>query len=151
VRPQQFEALVSWVGQRDCFHAPTSSWNVGQQIEHCCLVIGGVHEALAKSQPPAPRARISLVRRGVFLTGRIPRGRAKAPKSVHPAAVPDRAHLETCLERAREQVEAIRALGADAWFKHFVFDVLRRDEALRFLQIHTDHHLRIMRQIASRG
>ena len=151
MRTVPFDALATWVDRRESLHAPTSSWNVGQQIEHCCLVIGGVHDALQRSQPPVPRAKISLVRRGVFLTGRIPQGRAQAPRSVHPEPAPARAHLDACLQQARQQVEAIRAMAPDAWFKHFVFDVLKRDEALRFLQIHTDHHLRIIQQIARRA
>jgi len=150
VQPQQLDALSGWVEQRDRLHAPTSMWTIGQQIEHCCLVIGGVHEALRRSEPPAPPAKITIVRRAVWWTGRIPHGRANAPKSVQPAAVPDRTHLEAAIERARGQVDSIRNLAQDAWFRHFMFDVLRRDEALRFLQIHTNHHLRIMKQIAQR-
>ena len=151
MKSSQFDALQRQLERRTVFHAPTSTWTIGQQIEHCCKVIAGVHTALRPSQPPVPRAKVSLVRRGVFLTGRIPRGRAKAPKNVHPEPAPERAHLESCLQSARDHVEAIRGLEAQAWFRHFVFDVLTRDEALRFLEIHTDHHLRIMADIARRA
>lgn len=146
-----FDALASRIAQRNRFHAPTSAWNVGQQIEHCCLVIDSVQRALATSTPPAPRARVSLARRFVFLTGRIPRGRAQAPRSVRPQPVPEPADLEERVQGARVQVDTIRGLAPDRWFRHFAFDVLRRDEALRFLEIHTNHHLRIIRRIARRA
>jgi len=58
--------------------------------------------------------------------------------------------LEAALARAATDLERIRALPADAWFRHFVLGTLRRDRALRFLAVHTEHHLRIVREILAR-
>lgn len=55
--------------------------------------------------------------------------------------------LTRLLEDAAEQIEHARSLSADAWFSHFALGVLRRDDALRFIEIHTDHHLAIVDEI----
>jgi hypothetical protein len=87
----------------------------------------------------------------VFTTGRIPRGRAQAPRRVQPETSPTAEQLRTVLGSALEASAHIRTMPRDAWFRHFIFDVLRRDEALKFLRIHTEHHLRIVRQIGGRA
>lgn len=145
---RQWRELQGWVVSRDDVHPKVSHWSVGQQIAHCCLVVESVARALQDSVPPAPRAKLTAVRLGVFWTGRIPRGRAKAPRRAHPEPGHSTQELNSRLGEAERNMQAIRSLAPDAWFRHFVFDVLKRDQSLRFLRIHTDHHLRIIAEIS---
>ncbi len=39
----------------------------------------------------------------------------------------------------------------DSWWQHFVFGVMKRDAALRFIEIHNKHHLKIIADILAKG
>ena len=82
-----------------------------------------------------------------LLSGRIPRGRAQAPKQVRPSAEASREELEGLLARARQLLTAAEASDPKAWFEHFVFGVMYRDAAIKLLHIQTRHHLAIIADI----
>jgi hypothetical protein len=141
---EQLRAAVAQAGARA---ATVSAWSVGMHVHHCCRATLGICKALAKSTPPSPRARFSPRVALMFLFGRIPRGRAEAPESARPAddVTPD--ELRALLDQAGEGIAAARALDPGAWFEHFALGVLARDRALRFVEIHHRHHLRIVAEI----
>ena len=85
----------------------------------------------------------------VFTTGRIIRGRARSPERVLPRTDISPAELNSLVEEAERQVAAAGNLEPGRWFKHFMFGVLKRDDALKFLRIHNRHHLRIVSDIVS--
>ncbi len=126
-----------------------SAWSVGQHIEHSSKAVIYITGALRESQPPAPPAKWSLIRWIVLTTGYIPRGRAKAPAAVTPDGQPSEADLLALLARMEEGVAATRQLDPGAWFAHFALGIFRRDQALRFIDVHTRHHLKIMRDIVA--
>lgn len=124
-----------------------SGWTVGMHVHHCCKAMIGVCEALLASAPPPPRRQFSLLAELVFLTGRIPRGRAKAPPQAIPRSDVTGEELLSLLDRSEELVGAARGAPPDRWFRHFAFGVLDRDRTLRFVQIHNSHHWRIIEEI----
>jgi hypothetical protein len=126
-----------------------SQWSVGMHVQHCCLAMIGTCRALEKSTPPPPPSRPPLIRLVVFTTGRFVRGRAQAPERALPREGLSPAELASLLEEAGRQVAAAGNLEAGRWFKHFIFGVLKRDDALQFLRIHNRHHLRIVSDIVS--
>lgn len=125
-----------------------SRWSTGEHLRHCCLAIGAVRRALETSSGAPPRTWRSWIGWLVLQRGRLPRGRARAPEETVPGPEEDEP-LESVLERAATDLERIRALPANAWFQHFALGTLRRDRALRFLAVHNEHHLRIVREILS--
>ena len=118
-------------------------------VHHCALAMIGTCRALQKSTPPPPLSRPPLIRIVAFSTGRFIRGRARSPERVLPRADISVAELTSLLEEAGRQVEAAGNLDGRRWFNHFMFGVLKRDDALRFLRIHNRHHLRIVSDIVS--
>jgi len=124
-----------------------SGWSVGMHVHHCCLVIQAVHDALAASRPPAPRMWRSLIGRLVLWRGRFPRGRARAPEFALPADDMSPTQLTTLLSAAEQAVGAMRALDPGTWMRHFMLGTFTRDEAMRFAEVHTNHHLAIIREI----
>lgn len=39
------------------------------------------------------------------------------------------------------------SLNQNQYFSHYIFGILNRDKTLRFIEIHTNHHLKIVRDI----
>lgn len=124
-----------------------SAWSVGMHVHHCCLSTIEVCRALCASLPPAPTSSFSPVRELVFLTGRIPRGRAAAPDRVRPTPDIGTADLLPLLDESDRQLERARRAPPDAWFRHFAFGSMTRDRTLKFLRIHNGHHARIIADI----
>jgi hypothetical protein len=84
----------------------------------------------------------------VLLTGRIPRGRGKAPK----VTLPERTGFKGLEEEIEAEKAELRALTVDAIrrfeMNHPGFGRLNGRQWLRFLSIHRRHHLRIISDIA---
>lgn len=51
------------------------------------------------------------------------------------------------LSEAKKKVTGLQDLPETSSFKHMEFGLLNRDEAARLIEIHTDHHLKIIRDI----
>jgi hypothetical protein len=120
-------------------------------VHHCCLAMMGVCRSLAASRPPPPPSRFSILAALILVAGRIPRGRAKAPESAVPRSVLGAAELSSLVDECERTVGAAKRLDRGAWFKHFALGVLPRDRALRFLDVHNRHHLKIVAEILSAG
>lgn len=124
-----------------------SGGSVGWHIEHTLLTLDAVLEGLVRSSPQDYRGRFDIRRAYVMTTGKIPRGKVQAPKLVRPAPGTDEAGLRRHLQETRSRLEGIRELPAGHYFTHPFLGDFRLKAALRFLEIHTKHHLHIIRDI----
>ena len=137
------------VDHADVSVASVSHWSVGMQVHHCCLVMIGICQALIDSKPPPPTTGWSMVTSIVFLSGRIPRGRCKAPEVALPRQDISKEELRSLLDRSRQLSKEAGELDRDRWFKHFAFGIHDRDKSLKLLRIHNRHHLRIIADIVA--
>ena len=120
---------------------------VGWHIEHCLLVIKKITSTVAQSDPVLFKSKFNLARFTYFLTKNFPRGKAKAPKVVIPT---DEITLETLQESLKNTYQAITYLKdceANQYFMHPFFGQLNKKQTIKFLEIHTEHHLKIIRDI----
>jgi hypothetical protein len=124
-----------------------SKESIGWHIYHNLKVINGVYQATKASKPENYKWRFNFARLMVFLMGRIPRGKGKAPKQVVPPADIQLADIEQQLAQARQGAADFPKLDPKAYFDHPFFGMLTLKKTLRFLEIHTDHHIKIMRDI----
>ena len=127
-----------------------SGWSIGQQIDHILKVLDAGQRFLAESDTTLPRG-INLTGRLVFALGWIPRGVGKSPKGVVPAdEIPgDLAERAARLRRAYCETPLPETVLADPKpvLPHPYFGGLSASEGLRFLGIHTHHHLKIVADI----
>lgn len=127
--------------------SPLSGWTPSEHLDHLIRVC---HSVITLLLDPAARTlsrKINVMGRIILHAGRIPRGRAKAPEQFI-AARTESAQLIASLD-ALEQVIARIPIGdipkrKDATVKHPRFGGLTPGQALRFVAIHNDHHLRII-------
>jgi hypothetical protein len=120
------------------------SWNVAQHLEHVSLAnLRSLKAArLIAGGGGEPReGKAEVMARRVLRSGTIPRG-ADAPDGTQPAESGNpnaaRANLATCLEMLREVESADLTSGTVPHPYLGPFDGL---EWIRFVEIHTQHHL----------
>lgn len=123
-----------------------SKSTVGWQVDHSLKVINGVVETLKKA-PTNKRPNISMYGR-VFLALRyFPRGKARAPKYVLPPETIEKEALEKQLDEAKKSIQLSSSIHPKVTFKHPYFGVLNRAQTITFIEVHTKHHLKIIRDI----
>lgn len=130
-------------------NAAISSKNVAWQIDHILRVVIGTCKLLKKSNPEDYKWKFNKTKTFIFLKGSIPRGIAKAPKSVISEQEISLEELKNQIKEAKQQIEAINDLPKKANFKHPYFGYLDLKESRKFLNIHSQHHLKIIKDIIS--
>jgi hypothetical protein len=143
------DELESYINKENLSKVEISNSTIGWQIVHALKVIYGVTRTIAKSDPKEYKWKFNLTRTAILTTGKIPRGKAKAPKAVRPLEEDMTAEAFTNLfQKARKSIDDTLNSEPKAHFEHPYFGLLKRDTALRFLEVHTEHHLKIIRDIA---
>ena len=144
---EELIALENYFGQREVQNVQVSQAAVSWHLDHTLKTINTVCTALQASNPQEYNSKFNFQRVLVHTLGNIPRGVAQSPASVRP---PEVVHLDSLLlqlEEAKKRVQQISELEEQAYFEHPVFDHLDRDQTRRFLDVHTNHHLKIIRDI----
>jgi len=128
-----------------------SGWSVGEQLDHATQVLVSGFSLLDAGQEPTRQGEINLTGRILLGLGWLPRGVGKSPKGV----LPKDASAETLRERLEELRHRLDALAAAPGrlddprpaIQHPYFGVLNPAQGVRFLAVHTRHHLKIVRDI----
>jgi hypothetical protein len=127
-----------------------SKWTPSEHLDHVTRVSLAMLEiALRPDAKPLPQP-MNLVGRLILTIGWIPRGAGKAPARFHGVRVPTEtlnAQLTT-LESAVAKIDTRELTGRRVpTIPHPRFGGLTPEQALRFIAIHIEHHLRIIREI----
>ena len=140
----QIEANIPFKEQTN---PAVSRVSIGWQLDHSLKVINRVSTFLEKTEPSKYKKNFNLPRTVLFTLGWLPRGKAKAPKVVIPPELILEENLISQLETAKTHLENIISVDEKAFFIHHIFGVLSKAKTIRFLEIHTKHHLKIVNDI----
>ena len=124
-----------------------SEGNVGWHIVHSCLVINSVCAAVIKSDATKFIKKFSFKAFLVLLLNSFPRGKAKAPSFTMPSEELSPTSILQSIEASRKNVEALSKAGKNQYFTHPIFGDLNTEDTLKFLGVHTNHHLKIIKDI----
>lgn len=144
---KQLIEASSYLDQANHTNAKISKATVGWQIHHLSSVVAAVVKTMKESQTKAPKEKFNFWKYFVLITRFIPRGKVKAPKSVNPTGNISRSQLEMILNEASKSIKELSALPKEANFKHPVLGYLSKKKAINFLEVHTEHHLKIIRDM----
>lgn len=144
---RELAQIMAHIPNRDAHDPKVSQVDVAWHLDHMLKTINKIYEALEGSNPASFASNISISRFFVYAFGDFPRGYAKAPKIVLPPEIITTESLYQQLEEAKESLRKWESLNAKSHFKHPYFNVINKKQSLRFLQIHTRHHLKIVRDI----
>ena len=132
-----------------------SGWSIAQHLHHITLANRSVPKLIARMKSGALGEAdkeqrpdmIELIERGILPSG------FQAPARVVPPFDLDYAMLETDFNKMREAIEQLDPLLEELediplTFPHLYFGPLNAVQWLRFMCIHTQHHLDIINEIA---
>ena len=139
--------LKNKIVHQNTFNEKVSKSHVAWHIDHSLRVILAVTEALKKSNPAEYQWKFNLKRQFVYTTGYMPRGVGKAPKALQSFDEITQESIEQQLKRAAIALEGLQQLDKNSHFPHPYFGSLNLKPTLRFLKLHTQHHLKIINDI----
>lgn len=143
----QLQEIGSYIEQKDIKNTNVSNASVGWHLAHLLKIHQEVYKAMKSSNPTNFKKKFSLARIMIFFTGKIPRGKAKAPKASLPEANFTFRDLELQLHQAKQDLFGFENLPKNAHFPHPYFNQLNTKQTIKFLGIHNEHHLKIVREI----
>lgn len=147
----QLNEMRQYIAQKDAFRPAVSSAPIDWHLAHSLKVINNIIATLESSNPEDYKTNFSFSRLFIFLTRKIPRGKARSPKVVLPPEIITNKDLEAAWLKAKQHVSLLNSFPKKAHFKHPYFNILNRDQTKTFLEIHTEHHLKIMREILDKS
>lgn len=139
--------LATYIPNYNQSNAVISEAAVGWHIEHCLLVIKQITSTVAQSDPKLYKYKFNMSRFFVFLSKTIPRGKAKAPKVVIPTDAITLESLQASLTNTYQAIIYLKDCEEKQYFMHPFFGQLNKKQTIQFLAIHTEHHLKIIRDI----
>ncbi|NAS12633.1 hypothetical protein [Poritiphilus flavus] len=143
----ELNELESYIKFRDSLDPKVSKVPISWHLDHTLRTINEIYKAVKRSDPDNYKASFNPGRSLVLITNRIPRGRAESPKIVRPPDLIITDSLYIQLRQSRKNLSAYDSLPADSYFSHPYLGDLRKRTARKFLKIHTEHHLKIIRDI----
>lgn len=144
---KQLSELESYIPQLEKTNSKITHSNIGWQIDHSLRVIRGVAKQLEDSNPSEFTSKFNFSKFVVMTTKHIPRGKAKAPKAVQNENPITEETIKEFLEKTKTQISKIEGLDKNSYFPHPYFGNMNKKEAIRFIGIHTEHHLKIIRDM----
>jgi hypothetical protein len=141
------QQLQSKIPQMEMVNPSVSASSVGWHIAHTLLANNRIITGMGKSNAADYRSKFSFKKMVVFATGKIPRGRGKAPDAVMPANDFTAASLQQQVDMALEKLKELDGLQPNNFIEHPFFGKLNLVNTKKFLEIHTRHHLSIIDDI----
>lgn len=130
--------------------SPISAWSPAQHLDHMVKVSSALTGLILNFETPRLARGITITGRAVLALGWIPRGRGKAPERLHGTHV-TRDELLASLDALAAKVQRVDATHLVASrgpiAPHPIFGGLTPRQALRFITVHNNHHMRIVRDV----
>jgi len=139
--------LENYIPAMDIENKNVSVANVAWHTQHSLLVINSILNTLKNADPNLYQWTFNFNKLLVFTLRYIPRGKGKAPKVVQPANEITKQLLLESVEKAKINMLAINDLHQSQYFLHPYFGHLNKEATIKFLAIHTKHHLKIINDI----
>jgi len=141
------ETLKAYIPKASLVDETISASSIGWHIDHSLLVITQIIKAMEASDPAEYQFQFNVKRMLAFTLNRFPRGAAKAPKAVKPIDTFDASKTLLAFDALQDRLKVLDELQPNQFFLHPFFGKLNQKAAIKMLSIHTDHHLRIIKDI----
>ncbi|MGL1885108.1 MAG: DUF1569 domain-containing protein [Reichenbachiella sp.] len=143
----QLQEVIDKTEKKDQINEDVSQVPVSWHLYHLLKAANGMYAQLDLSDPSSYAAEFNMLRIVVFTTGIIPRGAGKAPDSSKP---PENVTTQDILDQVdllQNNLSTIDQLDENTYYTHNTFGNLNRQMVKRLIEIHTNHHLKITRDI----
>ena len=146
----RLNTLESYIPHSKSVDLNISKAAVAWHLDHSLKVINAVVKSMETSDPTLFRNNFTLIGKICLKIGFFPRGKAKAPKYVHPPEVILDSAIILQLAAAKQHIKGINNLEENAYFRHPLFGHINTKRVVRFLDTHTNHHLKIVKSIVKK-
>ncbi|MBA2746669.1 MAG: hypothetical protein H0U44_10620 [Flavisolibacter sp.] len=143
-------ALEENIPHHHLVHPDISKASVGWHIAHSFLTMEQVINMISKSNPGQYHPKSGLLKSVILLFGKIPRGKGRAPLSVQPKNEFTVENLQLQADHAKGSILLLDTLSVNHFFDHPYFGNLNLKPTRRFLYVHTNHHVSIVRDIVKK-
>jgi hypothetical protein len=143
----QLAEIETQIAFRDAKNTNVSKADVAWHLDHMLKTINRITEVLENSDPTIYESSFNITKTMSLTAGFIPRGRAQSPQSVRPPEIIITEDIFRQLLVARKNIEKLQNLDDNANFAHPIFGMLDKAQTIRFLEVHTEHHLKIIDDI----
>lgn len=143
----KLDEVASYVAVRDSKNLEVSEAAVAWHMDHIFLVVNQIYKTLEQSEESIYKNEFNIKRAYVFTFNTMPRGKATAPESVRPKENVDINTIQIHNDLALTTVEKFSNLPEKKHINHPVLGTMNKDKTIKFLTIHTEHHLKIIRDI----
>ncbi|HLS10879.1 MAG TPA: hypothetical protein VK050_01830 [Flavobacteriaceae bacterium] len=144
---QEIKSLRANVAHAAIQQPSISAKGVDWHIYHALLVISGICYLLKQSNPKDYQPKFNLLKLVIITTGIIPRGKARAPKEVVPPEQISTKDMLALFSKVENQLENLERLDKNHFYSHHMFGDLNLKKSVKFLGIHSRHHLKIISDI----
>lgn len=144
---KQLAELSKYIPQSDRQNLAISNANIGWQIDHSLRVMNQVITALLSSNSAEYKPKFNWRKSFVFFTKKIPRGKVRAPKGILPTEEITESSLISSVELAHKNIGLLENCAPNHFFVHPFFGQVNVRETFVFIEVHTEHHLKIIRDI----
>lgn len=144
---KRLHELETKISNSESLNLAISKSSVGWHIEHALLVINATIDGLKKSDPNNYKWKFNFSKIFVFTTNKIPRGRAQSPRSLLPKNNPSVEALKNHFDSTNRRLADLQVLNPHNYIEHPFFGKLKLKYTIRFLELHTKHHIDIINDI----
>lgn len=144
---KQLAELSAYISQSEIQNVAVSIASVGWQLDHSLRVMNQVIAALIRSNPDEYKPKFNWRKFFIFFTKKIPRGKVHAPKGVLPTEEITELNLISSVELAHKNIGLLENCAPNHFFVHPFFGQVNVRETFVFIEVHTEHHLKIIRDI----
>jgi DinB superfamily len=141
--------LEKYISQAELTNTNVSARSVAWHIDHCLTVQISIIIALQKSDAKKYQPSFNWKKTLIFILGKMPRGKAKAPKSVNPELDASKEALNKKIKEIEGLLQEFENFPKNSFFMHPFFGHLNKKKTLQFLAIHNQHHLKIIKDIVT--
>lgn len=143
----KLDKLENYIPYFEKINLKVSKVTVGWHLDHSLKVINTVITTTKKSDVSLYKNNFSFLGKVLFTLGFFPKGKAKAPKYVMPPEIIMKSEIIAQLDLAKENFKELENLAENSFFKHPLFGNVNSKKIPRFLTLHTNHHLKIIKDI----
>ncbi|WP_298878794.1 DUF1569 domain-containing protein [uncultured Polaribacter sp.] len=144
---KELQLINKYTNHYKTVNLKVSKSSVGWHLDHSLKVINLVNDTIKKSKESDFKKEFSGLRLLTFTFGFFPRGKARSPKRVLPPEVILKEDIENQLKIAKEHLKSFEDLDDNQFFTHPLFKQLNKRQTQKFLKLHTNHHLKIIKEI----
>ncbi|MFK7811147.1 MAG: DUF1569 domain-containing protein [Maribacter sp.] len=144
---KELKQLKGYLPQIDTSNPQVSKVSVGWHLDHMLKTILHICKGLTSSDPSSYKKNFNALRMFCHTFNFIPRGKAQSPKYVLPPIEIKTEDILAQLAKAKTHLQNLKGLDPNANINHPFFKQLNLSQSKRFMQVHTNHHLKIIRDI----